>query len=120
MTRRSNASAATVAALFRLQRAGKTRREAAAALGLNYHYICEAARFHAIPFRHGKEIAQPKRTRQREPIQRVKPLLRELDWPARLDAVTLIRRGGQCPAQVFANLGRHDLAERARELGVAA
>ena len=123
MTRRSksNASAETVAALFRLALAGKTRAEAAVELGLSYGHCSLASAHHKIPFRHGQQVVKPKRARNRHPIGAVKSagLLDALDWSQRVDAVTLIRRGGYAPDEALTMVGRPDLAEQARALMVA-
>lgn len=116
--RKSTASAQTVASLWRLALAGKTRAEAAQALQISYGHVAAAAHHYRIPFRHGKQTPTTKRPRQKHPIGRVKAagLIDALDLSERLDFVTLVRRGGYTPEAAFHTLKRPDLAARAAEL----
>lgn len=114
---RKNAVATTMAILRRLARAGYTRREAAAALNLNYYYVCMLVRKHGAPFRQGSQKETVTRPRVNSPIQRIKSsgILADMTEREKLDTLTLIRKGHMTATEALLAVKRPDLAARVGE-----
>lgn len=100
-----------IAALFHAAAAGKTRREAAGELGMNYYWVCNIVRTHKIPFRHGLKVKETKHPRVRGTLGAVKAsgVLDQLSTKERLDTLILIRKGGYDAPAAFRAIGRADL-----------
>lgn len=104
----------TIAALFHAAAAGKTRRQAAEELNIDYIWVCRLVSKHRIPFIHGHTVQRPKQSRQRALIGAVKAagVLKDLSTQERLDTLTLMRIGGYDAPDAMRAIGRHDLVPK--------